>query len=63
MNEFRVLIAADLCEHARALGVDAKGFLAMRFAIIDIGQRGAINYKIDIERADLVAELPRVSEV
>ncbi len=35
----------------------------MRFAMIDIGQSSAVDHKIDIKRADLVAHPAGIAEI
>ena len=63
MNELRVFVATNLCQDARRLGIDPKGLFALRLAKIDIGKGGGVNHKIDIARAELLAQLRMIGEI
>src|SRR4029453_3128112 len=63
VNKLRILVSADLRQQAGRFWVNAEGFFAMCFAIIDIRQSGAINDNVDIERPDFFAQLLAVSEI
>src|SRR5713101_2828663 len=63
MNELCVFVATDLRQDARRLGIDPKGLFALRLAKIDIGKGGGVNHKIDIARAELLAQLRMIGEI
>ena len=57
VNQLCLFFAANLCQHPRRFRVDPKRFFTMRFAVIDVRQGRAVDDNIDIQRADLLAQL------
>ena len=63
MNQLGILIATNLCEKLWRLCVNAKCLIDFLLATIDIGERGGINQKIEVESREFLSHSIEVSEI
>src|SRR6202035_2932463 len=63
VNQLRVFVAANLGEHTRRFGVDAKSLVRLCLAKIDISKRRRVDEHIEICRAQFLSSSVQIRQI